>query len=112
MRLNVIRSDYNDTVSKFLIKYVVIFDFRMETSSKWQKMIGKNIGNQYRKITYMVPFIFGRFGEPPCVKERFFHRVFVYEPKTIDVNKMLTSLPTIIDRWNETCLNQECNVKM
>ena len=55
----------------------------------------------------MVPFIFGKFGEQPCVKERFFHCVSVYEPGTIDVNKMLTSLSTIIDRWNETCLNKE-----
>ena len=55
----------------------------------------------------MVPFIFGKFGEPPCVKESFFRRVSVYEPGTIDVNKMLTSLSTIIDRWNETYLNQE-----
>ena len=102
MRLNVIRSKYNDTISKFLIKYVVIFDFRTETSSKWQKIIGENISNQYRKITYMVPFIFEKFGKPPCVKESFFHRVSVYEPGTIDVNKMLTSLSTIIDRWNET----------
>ena len=107
MRLNVIRSNYNAAVSKFLIKYVVIFDFMTETSSKLQKIIGKHISNQNRKITYMVPFIFGTFGEPPCVKERFFHRVSVYEPGTIDVNKMLTSLSTIIDRWNETCLNQE-----
>ena len=45
----------------------------------------------------MVPFIFGKFGEPPCVKERFFHRVSVYEPGTIYVNKMLTSLSMIID---------------
>ena len=55
----------------------------------------------------MVPFIFEKFGEPPCVKESFFHRLSVYEPGTIDVNKMLTSLSTIIDRWNETYLNQE-----
>ena len=73
MRLNVIRSNYNATVSKFLIKYVAIVDFRTETSSKGQKIIGKN-----RKITYMLPFIFGKFGESPCVKERFFHRVSVY----------------------------------
>ena len=55
----------------------------------------------------MVPFIFEKFGEPPCVKESFFHRVSVYEPGTIDVNKILTSISTIIDRWNETELNQE-----
>ena len=55
----------------------------------------------------MVPFVFEKFGEPPCVKESFFHRVSVYEPGTIDVNKILTSLSTIIDRWNETELNQE-----
>ena len=97
MRLNVIRSSYNDTISKFLIKYVVIFDFRTETSSKSQKIIGKSINNQYRKITCMVPFIFGKFGEPPCVKESFFHRVSVHEPGTIDVNKMLTSLSTITE---------------
>ena len=58
MRINVIRSNYNDTVSKFLIKYVVIFDFRTETSPKEQKMIGENISNQYQKITYRVPFVF------------------------------------------------------
>ena len=107
MRLNVIRSNYNDLVSKFLIKYVVMFDFRTETSSKLHKVIGKNISNQYRKITYTVTFIFGKFGEPPCVKERFFHHVFVYEPGTIDVSKMLTSLSTIIDRWYKTCLNKD-----
>ena len=58
----------------------------------------------------MVPFIFGKFGEPPLItvcKESFFHRVSVYEPGTIDVNKMLTSLSTIIEQWDETCLNQE-----
>ena len=55
----------------------------------------------------MVPFIFGKFCEPPCVKERFFHRVSVYEPGTIDLNKMLTSLSTIIEQWNEIGLNQE-----
>ena len=32
--LIVIRSNYNDTVSKFLIQYVVIFDFGMDTTSK------------------------------------------------------------------------------
>ena len=31
----------------------------------------------------------------------------LYEPGTIDVNKMLTSLSMIIERWNEACLNQE-----
>ena len=36
-------------------------------------------------------------------RERLFLRVSVYEPGTIDVNKMLT----IIERWNKTCLNQE-----
>ena len=103
MRLNVIRSNYNDIISKFLIKYVVMFDFRTETSLKIQKkIIGENTSNQYRKITYMVPFIFGKFGEPPYVKENFFHRVSVYEPGTINVNKMLTSLFTTISRWNET----------
>ena len=56
----------------------------------------------------MVPFIFGKFGEPRFIKESFFfHRVSVYEPGTIDVNKLVTSLSTIIERWNETCLNQE-----
>ena len=55
----------------------------------------------------MVPFIFGKFGEPPLIKESFFQHVSVYEPGTIDANKMLTSLSTIMERWNETCLNQE-----
>ena len=55
----------------------------------------------------MVPFIFGEIRQKQYVKESFFHRVSVYEPGTIDVNKMLTSLSTIIERWNETCLNQE-----
>ena len=50
----------------------------------------------------MVPFIFEKFGEPRVLKKAFFHRVSVYEPGTIDVNKLLTSLSTIIDRWNET----------
>ena len=52
-------------------------------------------------LQYMVSFIFGKFGEPRLitvfVKESFFHRVSVYEPVTIDMNKMLTSLSTIIE---------------
>ena len=67
----------------------------------------KHISNQYRKITYRLPFIFAKFGEPPLIKESFSHPVSVYEPGTIDANKMLSSLSTIIERWNETCLNQE-----
>ena len=70
MRLNVIRSNYSDTVSKFLIKYVVIFDLRTETSPEMTEnthVIGKNISNQCRKIIYMVPFIFGKFGEPRLI---------------------------------------------
>ena len=49
---------------------------------------------------HMVPFIFGKFSEPPlitvCKTKFFFRRVSVYAPGTIDVNKMLTSLSTII----------------
>ena len=78
-------SNYNDTVSKFLIKYVVIFDFRTETSVKMAESNWKNISNQYRKITYMVPFIFVKVGEPPFIKESFFYVVFLYmsrEPLT------------------------------
>ena len=55
------------------------------------------MSNQNRKISYMVQFIFGKFGEPPLKKKVIFHRVSVHEPGTIDVNKMLTSLSTIIE---------------
>ena len=55
----------------------------------------------------MIPFIFGKLGKPPLIKESFFHHVSVYDPGIVDVNKMLTSLSTIRERLNETCLNQE-----
>ena len=57
----------------------------------------------------MVPFIFGKLAELPLITvcKSFFHRVPIYEPGTIDMNKMLTSLSTIIERWNEIYLNQE-----
>ena len=55
------------------------------------------MSNQNRKISYMVHFIFGKFGEPLLKKKVFFRRVSVYEPGTIEVNKMLKSLSTIIE---------------
>ena len=58
----------------------------------------------------MVPFIVWKVGEARLItvcNRKLFHRVSVYESGTIDVNKISTSLFTIIERWNVTCLNQQ-----
>ena len=97
MRLIVIRSNYNDTVSKFLNKYVVVLDFGTESTSKRQKIIGKKYKQSKSKDILHGTFHFREIRRTAFEKESFFHRVSVYEPGTIDVNKMLTSLSTIIE---------------
>ena len=49
------------------------------------------------KDTLYGTFHFREIRRTAFEKESFFHRVSVYEPGTIDVHKMLTSLSTIIE---------------
>ena len=63
------------------------------TENNWEK----NISNQKSKDILHGTFHFREIRRTAFEKESFFHRVSVYEPGTIEVNKMLTSLSTIIE---------------